>query len=97
MLGRAAYQSPAILADVDSALYGEGRGDGSLFRCRTDDPLYRCPMLQKAGRVNQITRHMLGLFQNRPGARRWRQILTVDSVKPEATSALIKEALDAVR
>ncbi len=49
------------------------------------------------GRVNQVVRHMLGLFSGRPGARRWRQILTIESVKPGATSQVLLDALAEVR
>jgi tRNA-dihydrouridine synthase A len=43
-----------------------------------------------------MTRHMLGLFHGRPGARAWRRILTVDGVKPGAGLEVIDRALAAV-
>ena len=96
MLGRAAYQSPAILADVDHRLFGEGE-PVDLFAAAEGMIPYIDRHVANGGRVNQVVRHMLGLFQNRPGARRWRQILSVDSVKPDATSDVLRAALDAVR
>jgi tRNA-dihydrouridine synthase A len=48
------------------------------------------------GKANQVTRHMLGLFNGKPGARRWRQMLTVDALKPGINGALLREAYDAV-
>ena len=96
MLGRAAYQSPAILADVDHRLFGEGE-PVDLFAAAERMIPYIDRHVADGGRVNQVVRHMLGLFQNRPGARRWRQILSVDSVKPDATSDVLRAALDAVR
>ena len=96
MMGRAAYHSPALLADVDADLFGdEERSD--LFTVAEKMIPYIDVHLASGGRVNQVTRHMLGLFQSRPGARRWRQILTVESVKPDATSAVVLDALDALR
>jgi tRNA-dihydrouridine synthase A len=47
-------------------------------------------------RVNNITRHMLGLANGLPGARQFRQILSVDACKPGADSSVIFRALDAV-
>ena len=44
------------------------------------------------GKANQVTRHMLGLFNGKPGARRWRQMLTVDALKPGAGGALLIDA-----
>ena len=49
------------------------------------------------GRLSAVTRHMLGLFQGRPGARRWRQILTVEAARPGAGPEVILRALAAIR
>jgi tRNA-dihydrouridine synthase A len=46
--------------------------------------------------LSNITRHMLGLFHGSPGARRWRQILTVGARRPGAGVAVVEEALAAV-
>ena len=43
-----------------------------------------------------MTRHMLGLFHGRPGARTWRRILTVDSIRVGAGVEVIERALAAV-
>ena len=40
-----------------------------------------------------MTRHMLGLFQGRRGARAWRRRLTVESVRPGADAEVILRAL----
>ena len=48
------------------------------------------------GRLAAVTRHMIGLFQGRPGARRWRQILTVEGSRPGAGPEVIRRALAAV-
>jgi tRNA-dihydrouridine synthase A len=44
-----------------------------------------------------MTRHMLGLFNGRPGARAWRRHLAVEGVKPGAGLATLREALALVR
>jgi tRNA-dihydrouridine synthase A len=48
------------------------------------------------GRLSAVTKPMIGLFQSRPGARAWRQILTVDSARPGAGPEVILRALEAV-
>jgi tRNA-dihydrouridine synthase A len=48
-------------------------------------------------RVAAVTRHMLGLVAARPGARAWRQILTVDAARPDAGPEVILRAAEAVR
>jgi tRNA-dihydrouridine synthase A len=43
-----------------------------------------------------MTRHMLGLFHARPGARTWRRILTVDGAKHGAGVEVIERGLEAL-
>jgi tRNA-dihydrouridine synthase A len=52
--------------------------------------------LARGTHLAAMTRHMLGLFHGRPGARTWRRILTVEGVKPGADEGVILRALDAV-
>ena len=52
--------------------------------------------LAAGGRLNQITRHMLGLFAGRPGARHWKRILSQEAHKPGAGPEVVARALDAV-
>ena len=52
--------------------------------------------LARGGKVGHVTRHMLGLFQGRPGARAFRRILTVGGVRAEAGLELLDEALAAL-
>jgi tRNA-dihydrouridine synthase A len=96
MLGRAAYQTPALLASVDSQVFGLGEPVDPFAAAEAMIP-YIDAHVARGGRVSQVTRHMIGLFQGRPGAKRWRQILTVEAVKPGASSALVHEALAALR
>ncbi len=97
MIGRAAYQTPwNILADVDRL-----HGEVPPFESPDQVVLAMLPYIEKhlaeGGRVNAITRHMLGLFSGRPGARHWRRILSEGAHVPGAGTELIIEALDAVR
>ncbi|MCQ0986610.1 tRNA dihydrouridine(20/20a) synthase DusA [Jiella marina] len=97
MLGRAAYQTPDILAEVDAAFHGdEARpiDHAALIETMID---YAAGHMAKGGRLNQVTRHMTGLFSGKPGARRWRQILSENSTRPDARPDLIREAFQAVR
>ncbi|OJF91170.1 tRNA-dihydrouridine synthase A [Rhizobium sp. 58] len=48
------------------------------------------------GRLIHVTRHMVGLFQGWPGARRFRQILSADATKPGAGPDVIAAAFEAV-
>jgi tRNA-dihydrouridine synthase A len=95
MLGRAAYQNPSMLADVDRML-----GDTA----RPNDPqtvidamkAHAACHIARGGRLSHITRHMVGMFQGMNGARRWRQILSTEAVRPGAGPSVLDEAFAAV-
>jgi tRNA-dihydrouridine synthase A len=96
MLGRAAYQNPAILCDVDRRFFGE-TGPAADLRPAVEAMLpYMERALDAGARLTQFTRDMLGLFHGFPGARRWRQILSVDAARPGAGTEVVRAALDAI-
>ena len=92
MLGRAAYHDPAILLDADH-LWGDDPGLDAYQAVSALRP-YIAGHLANGGRLHQITRHMLGLFNGQPGARQWRRILS--DARPGAGLGLLDEALSAL-
>ncbi|SDJ67420.1 tRNA dihydrouridine(20/20a) synthase DusA [Microbulbifer yueqingensis] len=95
MLGRAAYQTPNLLAEVDSALFGEAPGPGPVEVVQQMLP-YIERELVSGQRLNHITRHMLGLFQGLPGARRFRRHLSENAHRPGAGIEVVEHALSLV-
>src|SRR5687768_4534164 len=95
MLGRAAYHTPAILAEADARIFGEAEAIDP-FEAVAAYREYVASELARGTHLAAMTRHMLGLFHGRPGARTWRRILTVEGVKPGAGLSVIDEALAAV-
>ncbi len=95
MIGRTAYHQPwDILGQADRRIFGTGNDTTPEAAVRAMLP-YIDAHIDAGGRLNQITRHMLGLFAGRPGARLWRRILSERGHAPDASSALVVEALDA--
>ena len=47
--------------------------------------------------LNSITRHMLGLYAGRPGARAWRRYISEHAHREGAGSEVLAEALSAMR
>ncbi|WP_346839062.1 tRNA dihydrouridine(20/20a) synthase DusA [Microbulbifer sp. SAOS-129_SWC] len=92
MLGRAAYQTPALLAQVDSELFGGAAGPTPGQVAEQMLP-YIERELARGQRLNHITRHMLGLFQGVPGARRFRRHLSENAHKPGAGPEVLEQAL----
>lgn len=96
MLGRAAYHTPFELARVDSRLYGQGDPVSDPVEALMAYRPYVERELQSGTRLHAITRHLLGLFAGRPGARRWRQVLSSEANRPGADWPVIERALQAV-
>lgn len=96
MIGREAYTNPFLLSQVDSQLYGEAP------QILTEHELVRQMIpyiereMQAGARFWHIARHMLGLFQGRPGARQWRRLLSEQGHLANATPALLLQALHKV-
>mgnify|MGYP001627752407 CR=1 FL=1 len=96
MIGRAAYHDPtSVLAQADRRIFGETHDSDPIDVVRAMLP-YIENHLASGGKLGQITRHMLGLFSGRPGARQWRHILSEGAHRPGAGPALVEEALGAV-
>ena len=93
MLGRAAYQEPWRLIEVDPLMFGAPAplADGSEVAAALI-PYIECE-LARGTRLSAITRHMLGLFRGVPGARAFRRHLASEAVKPGAGAAVLLEAL----
>lgn len=74
MLGRAAYQTPYILAEVDQRYYGEiNKAIKSRDQVLLDFIPYIEKQLSQGAKLNHMTRHILGLFQGQPGAKLFRR------------------------
>ena len=75
MLGRAAYQYPALLGYVDRDLFGEAEITTPEEALSAYRP-YMESQLTNGTRLSAMTRHILGLFAGRPGARLYRRVLS---------------------
>ncbi len=90
MIGREAYHNPYILAEL-----------GQLWNLTAPDRFdimaqmlpYMQMRLDQGAPLSILTRHILGLFQNMPGARKWRQALSGGNAK---TLDDVKRAIDAM-
>lgn len=97
MMGREAYQNPDILARVDSELFGAQNAVKNNVAIIESLYPYIERELSKGTYLSHITRHILGLFQGVPGARRWRRHLSENAHRPGADVRVVEAALDLVR
>ena len=95
MLGRAAYQKPALLAEVDVKLFGAA--PRSLDAAVAVYLAHVEKALGEGKRLNTLVKPMLGLFNGRPGARQFRRHLSENAHRDGAGIAVLHEALALVR
>ena len=94
MFGRAAYHQPAdILCAADRLVFGSDAPDTTAENAVLNMLPYIDAHLVTGGKLHQITRHMLGLFSGRPGARAWRRTLSQGATQPGAGPELVRRAL----
>ena len=97
MIGRAAYHEPMnALGAADAQIWGQGAPADAFTVAEAMKP-YIERHLAAGGRLHQITRHMLGLFHGRPGARGWRRVLSEGATRDGAGLALYDQALAQVK
>jgi len=94
MIGRAAYHTPPdILLEADQRLFGSTSPVKTAEAVVQDMLPYIDAHLGQGGRLHQVTRHMLGLFAGRPGARGWRRVLSEGAHRDGAGVELVETAL----
>jgi tRNA-dihydrouridine synthase A len=96
MIGRAAYHAPGLLGAVDREVFGLPRPDAPPEAAVRAMLPYIEAERRRGTPLNAITRHMLGAFQGRPGARAWRRALSEEAHRPGAGPDLVERALAAV-
>jgi tRNA-dihydrouridine synthase A len=93
MLGRAAYQTPEILLAVDPKIFGATPPAASAREAVEKLIPYIEAHIARGGRLHDVTRHLLGLFRGKPGARAFRRHLATQAVQSNSTTEVLRDAL----
>ncbi|WP_143698168.1 tRNA dihydrouridine(20/20a) synthase DusA [Vibrio sp. qd031] len=93
MVGREAYQNPYILAEVDQRIFGLQAPIKKRKQVVEEMYPYIEQQLANGSYLGHITRHMLGLFQNMPGARQWRRYISENAHKKGSGLEVVQAAL----
>jgi len=96
MLGRAAYQMPYLLAEVDRRIFGSDEPPVSRREVVERLKPYIERHLARGGRLNNITRHILGLYHGEPGARMFSRHLSGTDAREGSGLEPLNRALAAV-
>ena len=96
MLGRAIYEQPYLLSQVDKLFYGDKTPTLTREQVLTQLYPYIEAHLAQGGRVSHVTRHMMGLFHGCSGGRLWRRYLSENACKPGAGVEVVEQAYQLV-
>lgn len=96
MLGRAVYEKPYLLTEVDALYYDDASPVKSREAILESMYPYIENHLTQGGKLNQVSRHMLGLFAGLPGGRMWRRYISENAFKAGAGIDVLQEAYQRV-
>ena len=96
MIGRQAYHQPYFLAELEAHLNAGWRPPSRRAIVERMLP-YTDDHMSEGVPLNSITRHMLGLYAGRPGARAWRRYISEHAHREGAGSEVLAKALSAMR
>ena len=96
MIGRSAYHTPYILADIEKKIY---HNENVLSRQEVIEQLipYIRNEIQKGTRLNQIMRHTLGLFHGQIGSSFWKRYLSQNMCVRDADVKKIDHIMDKIK
>ena len=94
MLGRAAYDDPFSMRAFDQQIFEWTDSDTGQFEIVERYLEYIDRQLSRGIYLKHMSRHLLNLFRNRPGAKLWRRYLTQKAHEKNADSRVIRVALD---
>lgn len=95
MVGREAYQNPELIGSFDGILGYDTYAPSTEQVIAAMIP-YIDSHVQTGGRVWHVVRHMLGLFNGQPGAKRWRQVISQHGPTTQSAAELFEFALQEV-
>ena len=93
MVGRAAYENPYLLAEVDRQFFASTEPPPSRRQVIQAFLPYIEAQLRQGVPLHSMTRHLFGLFQSVPGARAWRRVLSEQGPRRGAGLEVVETAL----
>lgn len=96
MIGRAAYQTPYLLAEADPLIFGDNATVPSRTEALERFLPYVAQQLEAGEPLMRMMKHTLGLFAGQPGARAYKRTLSQEGYRPGAGLEVVERALAAV-
>jgi len=96
MIGREAWHNTFFLTDVDSVIFGDDHAMADRIAVTTAYAQYCEEQHAQGVSLSVLTRHLLGIWHNIPGAKQFRRHISEQSHRPGATASVIKDALEQI-
>jgi tRNA-dihydrouridine synthase A len=96
MVGRAAYQNPFMLAEADNVLFENLEPASTRETILNEYRNYVDEQLQQGERIKNLTRHVIGLYQGQPGARKYRQLLSASVPKGKDNIQFLDDTIQSI-
>jgi tRNA-dihydrouridine synthase A len=93
MIGREAYHNPFMMSQVDERLYGEAHDKKTEFDLLDKYIKYMQKQMSEGVYLKHMSRHLLGLFIGKPGAKAWRRHISENAHKEGAGIEVIQQAV----
>lgn len=93
MVGREAYSNPYLLAEVDSQIFSDDHPIPSRDEIALQYITYCKQQIAQGARLHHMARHILGLYQGQPGARKFRRHLSENMHRPNAPVSVLEDAI----
>lgn len=92
MMGREAYSNPYVLAQIDQQVYHSSNAPRTREQVMQDYIAYVDAWIAAGGRLNQLSRHVVGLFHGEPRSRLWRRHISQNAHFPGSDSRVLQQA-----
>ena len=96
MIGRAAYNTPWILTDIDPA-FGQPAAASNRADVVAEMVAYLASVQAADRTAKALIRHMMGLYAGQPGARLWRRSLSDGLVAKQPPATILERALSVMQ
>ena len=93
MIGRAAYQTPMVLGEMETVIYGDSKTD-SRTEILAQMAAYAEQEMAKGTPLKSMTRHLMGLYHGLPGGRAYRRHLSEAPIQKTEGPEVITQAGD---
>ena len=96
MIGRAAYKNPFLIATIDNLIFNDSQTLVTRKNILEKYKSYAEKQIQKGVSLSNLTRHIIGLYQGQPGARKFRQMLSSDISKNKNNINFFEEIIKSI-